>query len=450
MSKFYREHSKSTIEGPIEGKWISDILFLNRKEAKCARFFQESEHHFLECSYYVGADWFPHREKEWFYVESKLNKRIDSETGNELEPKETDLVEVDVIRMLFEALQEPEVRDHTQELFEIKFDSPWIPLTRKQDLISPLIMIQFLSLVKDIVRKGLKKSYYQVQENLYAKVKGKVLVGQTIKQNLVKNKNLNTVCQYEQFGVNCIENRILRKTLVFIRRYMTTFKGLGSDTYFQETFNYIQPAFLDVSEDVSLNDIKHLKFNPFYKNYEKAIELAKLILQRYSYNLNSIQNQETIDTPPFWIDMSKLFELYVLGKLKRRFGPKIEYHKRTLGNELDYIYMDGSNSLVIDAKYKPGYIGKSHPGLHNDIRQVAGYSRLRSIRRFSNFDDPLAILGCVIIFPNLDSGVEDFEELIDESKEVDQYERVWKNGIKIPVKNMIVSNKGVVLNSSKY
>ncbi len=215
MSKFYREHVKTPVDGPIEGKWISDILFRNRKEAKCARFFQESGIHFLECSYYVGADWFPHLEREWFYVESKLNKKIDPNSGDELElSNPSDLVEVDVLRMLFEALQEPEVRDHTQELFEIKFDSPWIPLTRKQDLISPIIMIQFLNLVKDIVRKGLKKSYYRVEENLYAKVKGKVLVGQTIKQNLVKNKNLNTVCQYEEFGVNGIENRILKKTLV--------------------------------------------------------------------------------------------------------------------------------------------------------------------------------------------------------------------------------------------
>lgn len=270
MSKLFREHSTSLIEAPIEGKWISDILFFNRKEAKCARFFQESGNHFLECSYYVGADWFPHREKEWFYVESKLNKKVNQITGEEekVTDESKDLVEVDVLKMLFDALQEPEVCQHTSQLFEIKFDSEWIPLNRKQDLISPLIMIQFLNLVKDIVRKGLKKSYYRVEENLYAKVKGKVLVGQTIKQNLVKNKNLNTVCQYEQFGVNGIENRILKKTLIYIKRYLSTYRGLAHASFFQESFNYIQPAFLEVSEEVSLNDIKHLKFNPFYKTYE--------------------------------------------------------------------------------------------------------------------------------------------------------------------------------------
>jgi len=434
MGKFYREHIKTQVEGPIEGKWVSDILFRNRREAKCARFFQESGAHFLECSYYVGADWFPHRDGEWFYIEPKLNTKFDENTGEELEPSpnEKEIVQIDILRMLFEALQEPDVRDHTQELFEIKFDSPWMPLKKTQDLISPLIMIQFLNLVKGIVRKGLKKSYYKVQENLYSKVKGKVLVSQTIKQNLVKNKKLHTFCQYEEFGVNGIENRILKKTLVYIRRYMTTFKSLGSDNFFQETFNYIQPAFQDVSEEVSLNDIKHLKFNPFYKDYEQAIDLAKLILQRFSYNLNSIQEQETILTPPYWIDMSKLFELYVLGKLKKAFGAKITYHTRTYGNELDFLYLDGNNSMVIDAKYKPQYFGESHPGLHNDVRQVSGYARLKSIRKKAGVTDSNILLRCIIVYPNL---LKRDEKIDLQETEVGQYEQVWKMGLDLPKKS---------------
>lgn len=429
MSKFYREHIKTQVEGPIEGKWVTDILFRNRREAICARFFQESGIHFLECSYYVGADWFPHLEKEWFYVEPKLNTKFDENTGEELKPSpdEKELVQIDVLKMLFESLQVPEVRDHTQELFEIKFDSPWIPLKKTQDLISPLIMIQFLNLVKGIVRKGLKKSYYKVQENLYSKVKGKVLVSQTIKQNLVKNKNLHTFCQYEEFGVNGIENRILKRTLVFIRRYMTTFKGLGSDSFFQETFNYIQPAFQDVSEEVSLNDIKHLKFNPFYKDYEQAIDLAKLILQRFSYNLNSIQEQETILTPPYWIDMSKLFELYVLGKLKKSFGSDLKYLVTTYGNELDFLLSKEDDSIVIDSKYKPSYSVYVN---HQDIRQVSGYSRLRRIRERAKVS-PNKMLDCVIVYPDLKSGVDTISDLLVSG--IKEYEKVWKVGVRLPL-----------------
>jgi 5-methylcytosine-specific restriction enzyme subunit McrC len=71
-----------------------------------------------------------------------------------------------------------------------------------------------------------------------------------------------------------------------------------------------------------------------FQDYEKALELAKkkIILQRYGYNLNNVQNLDTILTPPFWIDMSKLFELYVLEKLKKPFPNEITNHFKANGN----------------------------------------------------------------------------------------------------------------------
>lgn len=416
---------------------IKKIEFKRRKmDGECAVFHSHKDGLCITTSYFIGADWVPGFEKDhWLYVESKLNKEYNQTTGEQekVTNESKDLVEVDVLKMLFDALQEPEVREHTRELFEIKFDSEWIPLNRKQDLISPLIMIQFLNLVKDIVRKGLKKSYYRVEENLYAKVKGKVLVGQTIKQNLVKNKNLNTVCQYEQFGVNGIENRILKKTLVYIKRYLSTYKGLSHASFFQESFNYIQPAFLDVSEEVSLNDIKHLKFNPFYKNYEKAIELAKLILKRFSYNINSIQDQDTILTPPFWIDMSKLFELYVLGKLRRRFPDRnrLRYQFGDRANQLDYILNAEGLKMVIDAKYKSKYKDGFETA---DLRQVSGYARLKKVHNFLGLSEA-TLIDCLIIFPDLENGEDEIPTNLNcEKFEIPEYFRSYKIGLKIPLK----------------
>lgn len=408
-----------------------DIRFKKRKENGFCAIFKANENILSICSsYYIGSDWVPGFEGKYrVFVESKLNTKFKDDTGDEASTDPKDLVQIDVLSMLFQALREPEVRDHTQELFEIKFDSEWIPLKNSQDLISPLIMIQFLSLVKSIVRKGLKKNYYKVQENLYSKVKGKVLVSQTIKQNQAKSRNLHTYCQYEVFGVNGLENRILKKTLAFISRYLTTFKGFGTEPFFQESLNYIQPAFQDVSEEVDLNDFKHVKLNSFYKDYEKALELAKMILQRYSYNLNNIQNQDTILTPPFWIDMSKLFELYVLEKLRdSSFGKKIAYHPTTYGNELDYLLVAGDDSIVIDAKYKPSY--KTYVN-HKDIRQVSGYSRLRKIREKAGVS-PEKMLDCVIIYPDLNSEIKNISEL--KEKEIASYEKIWKIGIALPRK----------------
>ena len=433
MEFLFREHIKKQITGPPEGMMLSDICFLNREEAKCARFFQVADNYHVECSYYVGADWIPHLKNKWMFVEPKLNTKFEEVTEEEKEfQEEKTLVQIDVLKMLFQALEEPEVREHTQELFEIKFDSPWIPLQKHQDLISPLIMIQFLKQVKDIVRKGLKKSYYKIERNLYAKVKGKVLVSKTIKQNLVNNKNLNTYCQYEQFGVNGLENRLLKKTLTFVRRYLSTIKGLESKAYLQETISFIQPAFEEVSEDVQLHEIKHFKFNSFYKNYEKAIELAKQILQRFSYNLNSIQDQETIETPPYWIDMSKLFELYVLGMLKRRFkdSGRLKYQFGDRANQLDFILDAEGHKLIIDSKYKKKYKDSFET---SDMRQISGYARLKVVHRFFNLEKGI-LLDCLIIYPDIINGVEHIPEELLEFP-INDYFGIYKLGIKIPIKS---------------
>lgn len=427
-----REHVYSSFDF-CEGVNPPDILFKKRRnDGLCATFKSLEGKIGISTSYYVGADWIPDRVGDhWVYVESKLNTKFDEDSGEEQKPQEEkELVQIDVLKMLFQALEEPDVRDHTKELFEIKFDSPWIQLQKNQDLISPLIMIQFLNQVKDIVRKGLKRSYYKVERNLYAKVKGKVLVSQTIKQNLVKNKNLNTYCQYEQFGVDGLENRLLKKTLTFIRRYLGTYKSLGSDAYFEETFNFIQPAFEGVSEEVQLHEIKHFKFNPFYKNYEKAIELAKLILQRFSYNLNSIQDQETILTPPYWIDMSKLFELYVLAKLKKRFkwNSRLEYQFGDRANSIDYLLHSDGNKMVIDAKYKAKY---SYHFVTEDMRQVSGYARLKKVHKFFGLAEG-ALIDCLIIYPDLANGNDEIPENLT-SMPVNDYYGVYKLGLILPL-----------------
>ncbi len=58
---------------------------------------------------------------------------------------------------------------------KLKTEEPFIEIAEHQDMITPLVVLEFLQVVKDIVRKGLKKGYYREQKNLYAKVKGKVI-----------------------------------------------------------------------------------------------------------------------------------------------------------------------------------------------------------------------------------------------------------------------------------
>ncbi|MBY0485670.1 MAG: McrC family protein [Flavobacteriaceae bacterium] len=395
--------------------------FKNEK-VDCYRIYSDdlNNRHFIANSYFIGVDWIIENKKA-IYVEPKLNNNSTQQT--------------DYLKMLFSALKHQEVAKHTDDLFEIKWDKTPIEIEQHQDLLTPLLVVQYLRLVKEIVRKGLKKSYYKVENNLYAKVKGKVLVSQTIKQNLVKNKPLHTYCSYDEFGLNGLENRLLKKALIFIQRYLPNIKNLQSEKYTTEIFNYINPAFEFVSEEVNLHDIKHTKTNAFYKEYEEAIKLAKLILKRFGYNVSNTQ-EKTIKTPPFWIDMSKLFELYVLGILKDTYGANALYgHKEAKLNYglPDYLITKEGDKCIADAKYKLIYNNDGQYDIDN-VRQLSGYARDEKV--FDKLGIPInQIIDCIVIYPfsSDKNSQEDFKINLSEFDNLGTFVNFKKVGVPIPV-----------------
>ena len=334
-------HGAAIPDGIDRNKLHSTILFQDDKEKKCIEIKDDNT---LHTSYYIGVDWI--NESKAIYVAPKLNTKV---SENETPVDSSSIKETDFIQMLFHCLKYQDVIKELDELFEIKWEEPEIVIKQKSDLLTPLLVVQFLGLLKIIVRKGLKKSYYKVEENLNSRVKGRVQVSKTLKENIFKNKNLNTICSFDEFGLNGIENRLLKRTLSFIKRYLPMYANINSDAHIQNLFNYITPAFETVTEEVEINEIKDSKMNPFYKEYEEAIKLAKMILKRYGYNISNTEKL-TISTPPFWIDMSKLFELYVLGLLKDQFKHLVLYHPTYNKKELDYLLL--YPPMVIDAKYK--------------------------------------------------------------------------------------------------
>ncbi|WP_051209988.1 5-methylcytosine restriction system specificity protein McrC [Gelidibacter mesophilus] len=365
----------------------------------------------LELGYFIGLDWLEVN-KTALHVVSKIND---------------DSQEVDFVNMLFSALKHPDISKDIKELFVVKWDQPTIEISQKQDLLTPFLVVEFLSLLKQIVRKGLKKSYYKVEHNLQGRVKGKIQVSKTIKQNIVKNKNLFTYCSFDEFGINNKENRLLKKALQFIKRYLPTYTKLINHKELQNTFNYINPAFTQVSDIIEISEIKHTKTNVFYKEYEQALYLAKLILKRFGYNISNTV-KDKIQSPPFWIDMTKLFELYVLGLLKDRFHNQVKFKFKHYGNELDYLLNNENYQMVIDAKYKLKYINGKHD---EDIRQVSGYARLKKVYEDLNKQQS-EVIDCLIVHPDQNG----FDNLLSadlKGKKIKHYYDVYKLGVKLPL-----------------
>lgn len=398
----------------------------NEQELCYEIYFDKDDDDFhFRTSYFVGVDWIDISKNLRIYVQPKQDKNS---------------VEINYVGMLLEALQETENLKHLDDLVHIDFQKPYIPITQKQDLLSPFLIAQFLQILKKIVQKGLKKSYYTVTENLNARVKGKILVGRNIKENLVRGKHIHTICQYQEFGVNCDENKILKKAYQFSRRVISQ-KGNGFDIQpLLELTNYVHPAFENVSEDIDIRKLKTFKNNPLFKEYDQAIKLALLILKRFSYNITKTEQQQ-IQTPPFWIDMSKLFELYVYKKMRVLFSSnEIKYHMKVKKQELDFVLKSHDNNMlfIIDTKYKPNY--HDHNVSTDDIRQVSGYARLEKVYNELSISDHKQNIDCMIIYShqgcdeNFEIGHFSFDGNSDTRKlrKEPDYVGLYKLGIKLP------------------
>ena len=423
----------------------------------------------LKADYYIGLDWLVVG-KKYVNVVPKVNAKLlenfqdhwnieaDKEFDEEQEAKNDEIAEkaieeeanktegaskLDYLKMLLDVyaanLKEKEIGN----LVTIYWDAEKIKIEQKEDQLTPFLVVQFLNLLKSIVRKGLKKSYYKVQENLTNKVKGKILVGTHIKQNVFKNRMTKTFCEYQVFGENNVENKFLKKVFQYCISYVQNSKFFTSETKvdINNLINYCRPAFELINDDLKESQLHHLKYNPFFKEYKEAIKIGNYILKQFAYNMSSISEND-IETPPFWIDMPRLFELYFYQKLLKANNfdrKKIKYQFNTFGNYLDFLINDGENSMVIDTKYKLHY-KQSH--IHSDIRQVSGYARLSKVRnkiksRTPTWDEN-SIIDCFIIYPSLDkSATTEFDfslgNIRKQYSKINAYHKVYKLGIALPI-----------------
>lgn len=404
-----------------------------RKEEKCLQIDCINNKAEFQTSYFVGVDWLIQNEQA-VYIQPKQNK---------------DEVEINYMKMLLNAINEPENLPYLDELVTIDFNKPGIKINQSQDILSPFLIAQFLQLLKQIVRKGLKKSYYTVTENLNARVKGKILVGANIKQNAVIGRYAHAVCQYQEFGVNCDENKILKKAYLYSSNLLQNYQSSFETQTLDEIISYIHPTFAQVTDDIDINRIKQFKPNPLYKEYEQAIKFAILILKRFSFNISKTIDKEII-TPPFWIDMSKLFELYTFSQLRKLFPGKgeVRYHIDKIQNqEIDFLVKssDGNCKYVVDTKYKPQY--EAHKVKVDDVRQLSGYARMKSVYRDLGYKEYTELLKCLVIYSHQDCDEEltkahfeiSTEDNIKKIREEGGYAEFYKLGIKLPEIEIIIN-----------
>lgn len=431
-------------------KKISPRLFPGKRDKRpCFKVYISNEEIHLEADYYIGVDWLIENEK-FIQVKPKLNKQLiahfeqkadnddidtldDDADSEKKKIIESEIVELNYIKILMDAMAHPELIKQIQNLVIIDWKKPSIPVSQKDDALTPFLVIQFLNLLKEIVNKGLKKSYYKVTEHLNSKVKGKILVGEHIKKNVFKNRFTKIYCEYQEFGINHKENQFLKKALKFAKSYVATNNEIFGKSIngVNELINFCSPAFERVENHDNDDPSIIAKFNPFFKEYKEAIQIGHHLIKKISYNLTDTSNN-LINTPPFWIDMPLLFELYVYHQLLKEFKThEIKFQFSTYGNKLDFLIIRYGSQMVVDAKYKMHY--QSHH-IHNDIRQVSGYSRLNKVYNELNRTNSNELVSCLIIYPSDKKLNQDdvFKCELNDNTRIKAYRDIFKIGLSMP------------------
>lgn len=410
----HKDYLLSSVEEHKLNKQPESINFKNSREANCfsvriTKDNDEIKEVSLKTSYYIGLSYIP----EWgipLMVKPKLNNEA----------------KTNFYFMLTEALREPENFNHLEDLMDIKFKSDWVEVPPDSQVeLTPFLIIQFLMAVKLLVRKGLKKSYYTKTENLKSKVKGKILVGDQLKQNVYKNRLTQTVCQYQEFGFDIPENRFIKYVMRFVFASIANYKDQSLKTTLVELLRYNLAAFSQVGEE-KFKIYSKKESNPFYKIYNTVYNLGNQILKLVSHSYENT-TKEMNKYPPHWIDMSKLFELYVYKKLREKF-PKpdeVKYHLKVNYQELDYLIKSENFKAVVDAKYKPRYKG-GRP-TKEDARQLSGYARLNDVYKQLGLDESSELIPVYIIYPRGLDEIKTTENLLKSGEDLEDDEA--KNSI---------------------
>jgi len=373
----------------------------------------------LRAGYYIGYRWFD-TNQSYIHISQKSHNSK----------------KADYLKMFMECLSHPIVSKKMDKSYKIFFDEPLIEIQDEKDEITPFLIIHFLQIVKMIEKKGLKKGYIKVTQNLTSKIKGKILVNQTIKQNHFRNRIDKTVCNYQIFTINCLENQILKTALMQCGKYLA---GVIDDDIIKILKQNIT-AFEQVDEkEIFDSDFSKIKHSPFYKEYKEALNLAKMIFKRFGFTLdnNDISNVSN-KVPPYYINMPELFERYVELKLLEsgyhvedgnNNGQMAQWQMRP-----DFLLTD--KKIIADAKYKFWFDkGKNQKGKENseykdDYMQLSLYGRDNIVRgKLELTDNQEAKLVFLYPIPNdeIDTTFLNFE-----SK---KFSNIYKIGIGIPSKS---------------
>ena len=367
-------------------------------------------------SYFIGAAWL-----------------VPDELAVVVTPK---IPNIDFVQMFLAALEVDTQKesDYFAQCYGIQFDEPQIETHEELNQLTPLLVLHFISLLERLLKHGLKKDYLLLEENLKAKVKGRILFGKHLKTNVFQQRSDRMYCQYQEYTDDIPENRLLKKALLFSERILDRCDSLKRQSQYPEIqlrLNRLKASFSHISDEIEPYQVQKLSSNKLFKGYKEAIRVAKMILRRFDYSIREASSEQH-STPPFWIDMARLYEMWVLCRLQKNAVNPIMFQEVGFYGRQVADFVIREESLILDAKYKSKYV-EDWVDI-DDIRELSGNAR--DDRLLPNLQEDYSPR-CIILYPgNTDELKPESDVLFEQQgRKILHYRNFYKISVPLPVYN---------------
>jgi 5-methylcytosine-specific restriction enzyme subunit McrC len=229
----------------------------------------------------------------------------------------------------------------------------------------------FLKELDQLIHSGLVKKYRKETSNVKA-LKGKIDFAKNISQNLIHKERFYT--SHQIYDANHKLHKVLAHALDIVKQFTRS-------TRLNDKCRRTLLAFPEVQKiKPSFQFLESIKMNRKTAPYERALELAKLIILNYSPDINQGQHKMIA----LLFDMNLLWEEYVLKSLKKYSinHTEVDWHITSQESKIfyssqrtirpDIVLRNGSDTIIIDTKWKRPT--NKVPSIE-DLRQMYTYAR---------------------------------------------------------------------------
>jgi 5-methylcytosine-specific restriction enzyme subunit McrC len=234
-----------------------------------------------------------------------------------------------------------------------------------------IFITMFLDEISKLVQRGIKSDYISREENLPF-LKGKLKMGEHIKQNFVHKERF--FVEYEEFSSDRVENRLIKTTLHYLYKHSSSNRNQQRIREFLFVFDAITTS-VDFKTDFS-----KVRLNRQMKDYEQVLIWCKIFLENNSFSAYKGNDLSFA----LLFDMNLLFESYVAAYLRKQFDritTQDKTHHLAYENGVgkfrlkpDIVIHHDEKMIIADTKWKVLDEEKTNNGVsQSDMYQLYAY-----------------------------------------------------------------------------